>query len=221
MSNTDFGGHADPVRASAKSKKHSTLNSQHSTSLLPPEPLEARIAPAALVAHWIGGDGKWSEAAHWDIGVVPTNGGGNTYTVVLDVAGATPQITVDTAVTISGLTNAEALHLTAGTFTLANSLTNTGTMNVQAGATLDLTGAFTAPVFGSLTAAGGTVKLSGSFDPDGGSQSRNRASASTLGYLRVSASRFRNATRSGWLNSSSRAVTSPISVRGSMRLSLH
>ena len=121
------------------------------------------FTPANLIAHWIGGDGKWSEAAHWDIGVVPTNGA-DTYTVVVDVAGATPNITVDTAVTISGLTNAEALHFTAGTFNLSGSLNNSGTMDVQTGATLNLTGAFTAPTFGSLTANGGTVQVSATLD---------------------------------------------------------
>ena len=37
-------------------------------------------------------------------------------------------------------------------------------MDVQTGATFHLTGAFTAPTFGSLSANGGTVQISGTLD---------------------------------------------------------
>ena len=132
------------------------------------EPLEARIAPAALVAHWIGGSGHWSDPAHWDLGVVPNNGGGNTYTVVIDLPGSAPAVTLDAAISINGLTNSEVLHLTAGASTLSGSLVNTGLIDLTGSASLNLTGTFTAPTFGSLAANGGTVKISGTLDLAGG-----------------------------------------------------
>src|SRR5262245_58998604 len=55
------------------------------------EVLEDRLAPAQLTATWqgltppgLGGPGNWSVASNWDIGVVPNNGGGNTYNVLID-----------------------------------------------------------------------------------------------------------------------------------------
>ena len=64
------------------------------------EPLEPRLLLAAEVAHWVGGAGDWSDPTHWDIGVMPNNGGATTYPVFIDVAG-TPTITLDQAVIIS------------------------------------------------------------------------------------------------------------------------
>ena len=140
---------------------HFPLSTSHFSQ---PEPLEARIAPAALVAHWIGGSGHWSDPAHWDIGVVPSNGGGNTYSVVIDLPGSAPAVTLDAAISIHGLTHSEVLHLTAGASTLSGSLVNTGRIDHTGSASLDLTGTFTAPAFGSLAANGGTVKISGTLD---------------------------------------------------------
>ena len=132
------------------------------------EPLEARISPANIVAHWIGGSGNWSDTSHWDIGAVPTNGGGNTYAVVIDVPAFNPVVIVDESIAINGLTNADVIHITTGTSTLSTSLVNTGSIDVTAAGTLDLTGAFTAPTFGSLAANGGLITVSGTIDLAGG-----------------------------------------------------
>ena len=143
------------------------------------EPLESRIAPTAIVAHWIGGSGNWSDPAHWDIGAVPNNGGGNTYSAVIDLAGSDPAVTIDQNISIAGLTNSEVIHIAAGVTHLSTLLANTGAIDVTGSATLHLTGAFTAPAFGSLSATGGSIKGSATLDLAGG----NMQIAGTSGWL--------------------------------------
>ena len=150
-----------PHSPPAPSPHHPRFTVHHSRSPRAlPEPLKSRIAPAAIVAHWIGGSGNWSDPAHWDIGSVPNNGGGNTYSAVIDLAGADPAVTIDQGITLSGLTHSEVIHLAAGVTHLSTLLANTGAIDVTGSATLHLTGAFTAPAFGSLSANGGLIKVS-------------------------------------------------------------
>ena len=128
------------------------------------EPLEPRVMLAAdVTATWIGGSGDWWEPGNWDIGVVPNNGGGTTYSVVIDLPAADPVVTIDrSGVTINTLTNAETLRVedgattvsgdvvnsgvleatgSAATFTLAGSVVNTGDMTAQGASRLRFSGA--------------------------------------------------------------------------------
>ncbi len=100
------------------------------------ELLESRIAPALITAVWLGGDGNWSDASKWNIGVVPNNGGGNEYNVVLDVPG-TATITLAGSINIHSLSNAEHLDIVGSFYsptyvhlTAANSLTNNGSIEI-------------------------------------------------------------------------------------------
>lgn len=152
------------------------------------EPLDPRLLLSAdsrlngLVAHWIGGRGPWSDPTHWDIGVVPNNSGGNTYSVVIDLPGTDPVITIDQNVTISGLINAEKIDVQAGTFNVSgttvnagifdvvgtsstaifsNDVTNTGTISAMAG-TLRFSGATVSNTGHAITIDGGTVEITNS-----------------------------------------------------------
>ena len=69
------------------------------------EALEDRLAPAVINATWLGGAGNWDNAALWDIGVVPNNGGGDTYNVFIDggkIANSTVNLNINA--TIDNLT---------------------------------------------------------------------------------------------------------------------
>ena len=109
---------------------------------------------------------------------MPNNGGGNTYSAVIDLAGSDPAVTIDQNITLSGLTNSEVLHIAAAVTHLSTLLANTGAIDVTGSATLNLTGAFTAPAFGSLSANGGIIKLSATLDLAGG----NMQVAGTSGW---------------------------------------
>ena len=123
------------------------------------EPLEDRRLLAEIIAHWQGGSGNWSDTSHWDIGVVPNNGGGNTYTVVLDAPDQVLDISVDLAVTISGLTNAETVQVAAGrTLSVSGPVANTGDL-IAAGGTLRLTSSTVTNGGRSITADGGIVEV--------------------------------------------------------------
>ncbi len=100
------------------------------------EPLEVRISPALITATWLGGDGNWNDPSQWSTGVVPNNGGGNDFHVVLDVPG-TVTITVPGSINIHSLSNAEHLNI-VGSFgsptyfhlTGGGVLNNTGTIQL-------------------------------------------------------------------------------------------
>ena len=87
---------------------------------------------------------------------------------VIDLAGSDPAVTIDQGITLSGLTHSEVLHIAAGVTNLSTLLANAGAIDVTGSATLNLTGAFTAPAFGSLSANGGSIKLSATLDLAGG-----------------------------------------------------
>ncbi len=78
------------------------------------EALEQRVAPAAIVTHWVGLSGNWTDPAHWDAGV-PNNadGMGNSYTAIIDVGALNPVVTIDSHIVVSSLTNAEAIQVNA------------------------------------------------------------------------------------------------------------
>lgn len=122
------------------------------------EPLEERIVPKGgpipfgleksdsqtmsddPVAHWIGGSGNWSDPTHWDIGVVPNNSGGITYSVVIDLIDSDPIIPVDQSVTIRGLNNSQVIHVAEGTSNIP-AVNNSGVIEVTgASASITLSG---------------------------------------------------------------------------------
>ena len=109
---------------------------------------------------------------------MPNNGGGNTCSAVIDLAGSDPAVTIDQNISINGLTHSEVLHIAAGVTHLSTLLANTGAIDVTGSATLNLTGAFTAPAFGSLSANGGLIKVSATLDLAGG----NMQIAGTSGW---------------------------------------
>lgn len=135
------------------------------------ELLEARVVPAALIAHWVGGSGNWSDASHWDIGRVPNNGDGDTFTVVIDLAGSNPTITSNQNVTITSLQSTEALVISGGSFTVnGGASTSIGALTLGAAAALIATGPGTSfvasgPVVtgqsGLLATGGATLSLLG------------------------------------------------------------
>jgi hypothetical protein len=119
-------------------------------------------AAASTAAHWVGGSGNWSDPSKWDTGVVPNNAGGNTYLVTIDVADADVVVTVNQAITVSGLSNAETVRIeSGGNLLLSGSVTNVGTLTA-AGGTLRLSGATVANAGHVLVADGGVVVLENS-----------------------------------------------------------
>jgi hypothetical protein len=71
--------------------------------------LLATLSLGMLTSHaqtsvsWNGGNGNWSTATDWSGGVVPNNGGSNTYNVSIS-NGSAETVTLDVGVTISDLT---------------------------------------------------------------------------------------------------------------------
>ena len=63
----------------------------------------ASSARAQTTVNWNGGNGNWSASADWSGGVVPNNGGGQTYNVTIS-NGTAETVTLDLGVTISDLT---------------------------------------------------------------------------------------------------------------------
>jgi len=118
---------------------------------------------ASVVARWVGSSGNWSVATNWDIGQVPNNSGGTTYSVILDVAGSDATVTVNQAITISGLVTYETLQITSGgTFTLSGGVTNAGTMSAATGGTLRFSGTTAGNEGGMIAADSGIVQIIGS-----------------------------------------------------------
>ncbi|MEI7903327.1 MAG: hypothetical protein WCK89_24065, partial [bacterium] len=56
------------------------------------------LADSIVTAHWIGGDGNWSDSTHWDIGTVPNNSGPTQYAVIAELPGPAVTITIDQSV---------------------------------------------------------------------------------------------------------------------------
>jgi hypothetical protein len=118
------------------------------------------------IARWIGESGDWSDSNHWDIGVVPNNGGGNSYAAVIDVPGNDAVITIDRDISITGLTNSEFVRVAAGSTSVSLTIFNSGTIEV-AGGVFNAGGTFTRSDLGNLRANGGTVNLTGTLDNTG------------------------------------------------------
>jgi hypothetical protein len=94
--------------------------------------------------------GNWSTAADWSGGVVPNNGGGNTYNVTLPTHGSVSGAILDTNPTIDQLTVASNAGLFANpspTLTVDGSVTNAGS------------------IAGGNLVVQGTVTNSGLFEP--------------------------------------------------------
>ena len=118
-----------------------------------------RVLAADVLARWVGGSGDWTNAANWDIGLVPNNAGGTTYSVILDVAGSDAVITVNQSITINGLVTFETLQVTnPATLTLLGGVTNAGTLAVLGG-TLRLSGATVVNTGHAITVDRGAVQL--------------------------------------------------------------
>ena len=159
-----------------KTNKRMHHNARELSYPLMIELLEERIVPSAVVAHWIGDSGSWSDPTHWDIGVAPNNSGATTYQAIIDVSG-TPTITVDQSVTISSLNNAETVIVGAGTTTIAQQTVNSGAIQVTAGtAQLNLSGAINDT--GEISATTGILSLSNATLTADGSNSRVTANGS-------------------------------------------
>ncbi len=115
-------------------------------------------AHGQTIAHWVGSSGSWSDTNNWDIGAVPKNAGAKAYRVILDVAGD-PIITVSEPITISGLLNREVLWVEGkGDLTLTASSTNSGSITA-AGGKVRLTGSSLNGMDGALIAEAGFVLL--------------------------------------------------------------
>ncbi|MCY2986897.1 MAG: hypothetical protein NTY19_03405, partial [Planctomycetota bacterium] len=114
---------------------------------------------AATIAHWQGGSGNWSDLTHWDIGVVPNNVGSKTYSAIIDLPASDPTVTVDMAVTISGLSNSEVVNVaSAKSLTVSGIVTNTGDLTA-AGGTLRFSGATVTNAARTIVADGGIVEI--------------------------------------------------------------
>src|SRR4051812_31694930 len=74
------------------------------------ELLEQRVVPAAVVTHWVGGSGNWTDPAHWDNGV-PNDADGNSYTAIIDVGALDPVVTIDSQMLVDTLINAESIQI--------------------------------------------------------------------------------------------------------------
>src|SRR6266403_3302332 len=111
---------------------------------------------AAITSTWIDGNSNWNLAGHWDNGV-PNNGGGNTYTAVLNNGSS---VNLDISVTINNLTidAVDALTVNNGIAFALNSGAGAGSISNNGNLTLNSTGSIT----DLQLVGGGTVTLSGS-----------------------------------------------------------
>ena len=132
-----------------------------------------------VVAHWIGGDGNWSVAANWDVGVVPNNSGGTNYDVVLNMPATNATIIIDQSVSINSLSNAGTLVIAAGTNAISQWMVNTGSIQMTGSlAKLTLSGSINNP--GQITATTGTLYLTSATLTCTGATSRVSANAPSL-----------------------------------------
>ncbi|MGE3568444.1 MAG: hypothetical protein AB7J73_21130, partial [Gammaproteobacteria bacterium] len=106
--------------------------------------LASTPAPA-ITATWIGGDGSYTDASHWDTAPdVPLNGVGTVYDVVINGAG------IDVSYVLAGAGTVDSLSLGAGTSFTASGLlasfqslttsANDATLVAEKQASLDLGG---------------------------------------------------------------------------------
>lgn len=125
------------------------------------EPLEPRLLLDAVVAHWIGGSGNWSDPTHWDINAVPNNSGPTTYTAIVDLASSDPTITVDQSVSISSLTSSESVQVQSGrSLAISGNVTNTGTLSTAG--TLQFSNSMVSNIGHTIMLDGGTLQLNNS-----------------------------------------------------------
>lgn len=135
------------------------------------EALEQRVAPAAVVTHWVGLSGTWTDPAHWDAGV-PNNadGTGNSYTAIIDVGALNPVVTIDSHIVVTSLTNAEAIQVNANgsaqvgdaPFTPGALDNSAGSISVGTSGTFAVTnsvGSLTTAKLGAIHVGGGTFAL--------------------------------------------------------------
>src|SRR6202790_915198 len=116
---------------------------------------------AAITSPWIEGNGNWSAAGNWNnvpafVGV-PNNGGGNTFSAVLNNGSS---VTLDISVTINNLTTDAVDSLTVNNGIALTLNSGSGAWSISNNGNISLNSA------GSLTdlqlGGGGTVTLSGS-----------------------------------------------------------
>jgi hypothetical protein len=114
---------------------------------------------AQTAVSWLPGSGNWSQASFWSGGVVPNNGGGNTYNVTIS-NGISETVTLNLGVTISDLTMGSLATLQS---TASDSLTiaSGGTLSVQSGGVLNFTtsGSNITVGSGGTLANNGTINL--------------------------------------------------------------
>jgi hypothetical protein len=99
----------------------------------------APVADAATkTARWIGGSGNWSDATHWDIGVVPNNAAGTTYSVIIDSATSGAIVTINQTVTVKDITTSTTISLpSSGTLVGAVVTTSGGAQLMAKGGMLE------------------------------------------------------------------------------------
>ena len=111
--------------------------------------LASSLYAGQIPADWIGpsgtgGNGGWNTPGFWSTGVVPNNGGGTTYAVSI-AALNTSNITLDTSPTIDSLliSSGNSLSTNAGTTLTSGSITNSGSLFLQNGASFNISGNLT------------------------------------------------------------------------------
>ncbi|MCX6922711.1 MAG: hypothetical protein NT154_05775, partial [Verrucomicrobia bacterium] len=136
---------------------------------------------ATIVARWVGGDGNWSDASHWDIGRAPNDGGGTNYTAIITGSGASPTVTVAQNISVTVLSVSGALQVTNNaTFAISSGVTNAGAISIL-GANLQLNGASAVNTGHAITANGGGILLNGGVIR-GGSVTATNGAALVVGY---------------------------------------
>lgn len=97
----------------------------------------APVGGAQTTANWIDTTGFWNNAANWDVGIVPNNGNGTFYDVVIHgtdhdriTFANTSPTTIDSLTLGTGetLSSADNQQLTIGSANAAGTLTNNGTI---------------------------------------------------------------------------------------------
>lgn len=120
------------------------------------EALEQRVVPAAIVTHWVGGSGDWTDPAHWDNGV-PNNANGNTYTAIIDASPLDPVVMLTSDIQVSTLTNYEAIQVDGGHTSVLTTLNNNGAISIGAGGFFSLESS----ILGMTTAKLGEIHVMG------------------------------------------------------------
>ena len=135
---------------------------------------------AQTAVSWNGGSGNWNTASDWSGGVVPNNGGGNTYNVT--ISNNNPNVTLNLGVTISDLTLGSSATLQSAandslTIASGGSLINNGTISfstsgsnltLASGSTLTNNGTLDLLSSGEALSVTGTTTNAGSMLIQGG-----------------------------------------------------